>query len=70
MEVPALAIARHERHPPADDIFAIPAACGQHLLDLLTQVLDPRKRRGRRHALAGLLAGGVAVVRRDRPVGR
>ena len=40
----------------------IPAARSQYLLDLLAQVPDPRKRRGRRHALAGLLATGVAAV--------
>jgi predicted transposase YbfD/YdcC len=40
----------------------IPAACCHHLLDLLAQVPDPRKRRGRRHALAGLLAVGIAAV--------
>ncbi|HEX4093624.1 MAG TPA: ISAs1 family transposase [Trebonia sp.] len=34
----------------------------RYLLDLLSQVPDPRKRRGRRHALAGLLAVGVAAV--------
>jgi len=34
----------------------ISPARSQHLLDLLAQVPDPRKRRGRRHALAGLLA--------------
>jgi DDE family transposase len=34
----------------------------QHLLDLLAQVPDPRKKRGRRHALAGLLPVGIAVV--------
>ena len=39
-----------------------PAARSQYLLDLLAQVPDPRKRRGRRHALAGLLAVGVAAV--------
>src|SRR6185437_3611267 len=33
-----------------------------YLLDLLAQVPDPRKRRGRRHPLAGLLATGVAAV--------
>src|SRR6516165_7764922 len=38
------------------------AARSQYLLDLLAQVPDPRKRRGRRHALAGLLATGVAAV--------
>ena len=40
----------------------IPAARGRYLLDLLAQVPDPRKRRGRRHPLAGLLAVGVAAV--------
>jgi hypothetical protein len=38
-----------------------PARC-HYLLDLLAQVPDPRGRRGRRHALAGLLAVGVAAV--------
>lgn len=41
---------------------SIPAARSQHLLDLLTQIPDPRKRRGRRHALAGLLGVGIAAV--------
>jgi predicted transposase YbfD/YdcC len=41
---------------------SIPAARSQYLLDLLAQVPDPRKRRGRRHALAGLLAVGIAAV--------
>src|SRR5579875_1549189 len=40
----------------------IAAARSQYLLDLLAQVPDPRKRRGRRHSLAGLLAVGVAAV--------
>ncbi len=40
----------------------IPAARSQYLLDLPAQVPDPRKRRGRRHALAGLLAVGIAAV--------
>jgi predicted transposase YbfD/YdcC len=40
----------------------MPPACCQHLLDLLAQIPDPRKKRGRRHALAGLLAVGVAAV--------
>jgi predicted transposase YbfD/YdcC len=40
----------------------IPAARSQYLLDLLAQVPDPRKRRGRRHTLAGLLAAGIAAV--------
>jgi hypothetical protein len=38
------------------------AARSQYLLDLLAQVPDPRKRRARRHALAGLLAVGIAAV--------
>jgi predicted transposase YbfD/YdcC len=40
----------------------VPAARSQYLLDLLAQVPDPRKRRGRRHPLGGLLAAGVAAV--------
>src|ERR1700730_3704613 len=36
------------------------AARSQYLLDLLAQLPDPRKRRGRRHSLAGLLAVGIA----------
>ena len=40
----------------------IPAARSQYLLHLLAQVPDPRKRRGRRHPLAGLLATGIAAV--------
>jgi predicted transposase YbfD/YdcC len=40
----------------------IPAARSQYLLDLLAQVPDPRKKRGRRHALAGLLAVGISAV--------
>ena len=40
----------------------IAAARSQYLLDLLAQVPDPRKRRGRRHPLAGLLAVGIAAV--------
>ena len=40
----------------------IPAARSQYLLDLLAQVPDPRRKRGRRHPLAGLLAVGIAAV--------
>ncbi len=40
----------------------VPAARSQYLRDLLAQVPDPRKKRGRRHPLAGLLAVGVAAV--------
>ncbi len=45
---------------PSSPIF--PAARSQYLLDLLAQVPDPRKKRGRRHPLAGLLAVGIAAV--------
>jgi predicted transposase YbfD/YdcC len=38
------------------------AARSQFLLDLLIQVPDPRKKRGRRHSLAGLLSVGIAAV--------
>jgi hypothetical protein len=37
-------------------------ARSQYLLDRLAQVPDPRKRHGRRHPLAGLLAVGIAAV--------
>src|SRR6201982_4307872 len=40
----------------------IPAARSQYLLDLLAQVPDRRKSRGRRHPRAGLLAAGIAAV--------
>jgi DDE_Tnp_1-associated len=62
MEVLTLTIVCPEGHPPADDIFAHAAARSQYLLDLLAQIPDPRKRRGRRHPLAGLLAAGIAAV--------
>src|SRR5262249_57711214 len=48
--------------PPPMTSSPIPAARSQYLLDLLAQVPDPRKRRGRRHSLAGLLAVGIAAV--------
>ncbi len=38
------------------------AARSRYLLDLLARLPDPRKRRGRRHSLAGLLAVGIAAV--------
>jgi predicted transposase YbfD/YdcC len=41
---------------------SIPAARSQYLLELLAQVPDPRRKRGRRHPLAGLLAVGIAAV--------
>jgi predicted transposase YbfD/YdcC len=40
----------------------VAAARSQYLLDLLAQVPDPRKKRGRRHRLAGLLAVGISAV--------
>src|SRR3984885_8993915 len=40
----------------------IPDARCHYLLDLLAQVPDPRKRKGRRHPLAGLLAVGITAV--------
>jgi hypothetical protein len=62
MEVPTLAIACREGRRPPMTSSPIAAARSQYLLDLLAQVPDPRKRRGRRHALAGLLAAGIAAV--------
>jgi hypothetical protein len=38
------------------------AARSRYLFDLLAQLPDPRRRRGRRHSLAGLLAVGIAAV--------
>src|SRR5260370_23812652 len=40
----------------------IPAAPCHYLLDLRAQVPAPRKRRGRRHPLAGLWAAGMSAV--------
>jgi DDE_Tnp_1-associated len=62
MEVLTLTIVCHEGHPPAVTSSPILPARSQYLLDLLAQVPDPRKRRGRRHPLAGLLAVGIAAV--------
>src|SRR5580658_11313339 len=62
MEVLTLTIACPEGHPPADDIFA-DCGCAQPVPARSPgQVPDPRKRRGRRHPLAGLLAVGIAAV--------
>jgi predicted transposase YbfD/YdcC len=62
MGVPTLTIFCRERPRPADGIFAYPG-CKQPVPSrLLAQVPDPRKRRGSRHPLAGLLAVGVAAV--------
>src|SRR5437764_4490825 len=52
--------ARDTRPPMTSSPIA--AVRSQYLLDLLAQVPDPRKRRGRRHQLAGLLATGIAAV--------
>jgi predicted transposase YbfD/YdcC len=57
-----LTIACHEGHRPPMTSSPMAAARCQHLLGLLAQVPDPRKKRGRRHALAGLLAVGIAAV--------
>jgi predicted transposase YbfD/YdcC len=40
----------------------IPDARCHYLLDLLARVPDPRKRKGRRHSLAGLLAVAITAV--------
>ena len=55
MEVPTLTVVCHKGPWPADDIYLMAAARSQYLLELLDPVPDPRKRRGRRHPLAGLL---------------
>src|SRR5213082_1534938 len=53
--------AARDTRPPMTS-SPIPAARSQYLLHLLAQVPDPRKKRGRRHPLAGLLAVGIAAV--------
>src|SRR5215468_12117763 len=53
--------ATRDTRPPTTS-SSIPAARSQYLLDLLAQVPDPGKKRGRRHPLAGLLAVGIAAV--------
>src|SRR5438309_1698528 len=53
--------ATRDARPPMTS-SPIAAVRSQYLLDLLAQVPDPRKRRGRRHSLAGLLATGIAAV--------
>src|ERR1700678_871439 len=53
----------HEDSRPLMTSSSMPdAARTRYLLDLLAQLPDPRKRRGRRHGLAGLLANGIAAV--------
>ncbi|WP_433232242.1 ISAs1 family transposase [Actinomadura formosensis] len=61
MEVLTLTIAAARAHPPMT-FSCVSAARGQYLLDLLAQVPDPRRRRGRRHTLASVLAVGIAAV--------
>src|SRR5436189_4529012 len=58
---PSPSSAPRDARPPMTS-SSIPAARSQYLLDLLAQVPDPRKRRGRRHPLPGLLAVGIAAV--------
>src|SRR5436305_3337418 len=53
--------AARDTRPPMTS-SPIPAARSQYLLDLLAQMPDPRRRRGRRHPLTGLLATGIAAV--------
>src|SRR5512140_30789 len=53
--------ATRDTRPPMTS-WSMTAARSHYLLDLLAQVPDPRKRRGRRHPLAGLLAVGMAAV--------
>jgi len=62
MEVLTLTVVCPGGHPPANNSSSIPAARSHYLLDLLAQVPEPRKRRGRRHPLGGLLAVGIAAV--------
>ena len=54
--------ATKDARPLMPSSFLTAAARSQYLLDLLAQLPDPRKRRGRRHSLAGLLAVGIAAV--------
>jgi len=63
MEVPTLTVVcREDARPLMTSSSTMAAARSHHLLDLLAQVPDPRKKRGRRHPLAGLLAVGIAAV--------
>lgn len=54
----------------SSSIPAVSARRGQYLLDLLAQVPDPRKKRGRRHPLVGLLAVGIAGSRSFAAIGQ
>jgi hypothetical protein len=49
MEVPTLTIVCHEGSRPPMTSSSMPPARGQYLLDLLAQIPDPRRKRGRRH---------------------
>src|SRR6266550_8292327 len=63
MEVPTLTVVcREDARPLMTSSSTMAAARSQYLLDLLAQIPDPRRRRGRRHPLAGLLAVGIAAV--------
>jgi hypothetical protein len=62
MEVLAPTSTSAEGSRPLMPSSPIPAARRQSLLDLLSQVPDQRKERGRRHPPAGLLAVGIAAV--------
>ena len=61
MEVLTIAIACHEGHSPADDIFVLMAVCSQHLLEFLTRsgLAEEAQSPG---SLAGLLAVGIAAA--------
>jgi hypothetical protein len=61
MEVLTLTSPASRDRPPMPS-SPIPATRCHYLLDLLARVPDPRKRRGHRHPLAGLLAVGIAAV--------
>src|SRR5689334_25418886 len=61
--------ATRDTRPPTTS-SPITAARSQYLLDLLAQAPDPRKRRGRRHALTGLLAAGIAGSRSFAAIGQ
>ncbi|MFV2178320.1 transposase family protein [Actinomadura sp. LOL_016] len=64
--------AHHRRFedPPANDIFLCFCARGQYLLDLLAQVPDLRRRRGRRHTLVSVLAAVAAGSRSFAAIGQ
>src|SRR5512146_1962327 len=54
--------AARDARPLMTSSSMVAAARSRYLLDLLAQVPDPRKKRGRRYSLAGLLAVGIAAV--------